>query len=173
MALDRLDTLEPDDLRRFALAGSRYLLVEFPYSGWPLDIAARLFQLQVAGLVPVLAHPERNAEVKARPELLRSLVDAGALVQLTASSLEGTLGGGTQQTAFTLVKLGLAHIVASDAHGPAVRAVGLSGAVAELGGGELARWLTEAAPAAIVGNETLPRRPEEPPRKRVFSLRRR
>ena len=54
-----------DELRRFALAGTRrYLLVETPYVGWPLDLADKLFRLRRAGITPVLAHPERNREVQ-------------------------------------------------------------------------------------------------------------
>src|SRR5947208_10495678 len=60
----------PEELRRFALGGGSYLLVETPYRGWPLDLGDKLFRLRLAGLGTVLAHPERNADVQARPELL-------------------------------------------------------------------------------------------------------
>src|SRR5262249_53852537 len=36
VSLDRLDALSDDEVGRFTLGGSgRYLLVEFPYYGWP------------------------------------------------------------------------------------------------------------------------------------------
>ena len=73
IALNRLKLLPPEALPEFALAGSRYLLLEFPYSGWPLDLPTRIFELQAAGFVPVLAHPERSAEVIATPERLAPL----------------------------------------------------------------------------------------------------
>ena len=42
------------------LAGSRALLVEFP-PGWVSPQAAAVFhELRVLGVVPVIAHPERN-----------------------------------------------------------------------------------------------------------------
>jgi Capsular polysaccharide biosynthesis protein len=74
--LDLAELRRPvDELRRFALAGNpRYLLVETPYVGWPLDIADRLFELRASGITPVLAHPERNADVQERPELVAPLV---------------------------------------------------------------------------------------------------
>jgi len=73
IALDRLAELPPEELARFGLAGNpRYLLVEFPYYGWPLDLAFRLGRLQASGVTPVLAHPERNFEVQEKPELLRA-----------------------------------------------------------------------------------------------------
>lgn len=161
IALTQLDRLGHDDLRGFALAGSRYLLVECPYSGWPLDLASRAFRLQTDGLVPVLAHPERNAE--ASPERLEPLIAAGMLVQVTAASLDGRLGRRVQRAGLELVHAGLAHLVASDAHAPAVRGVGMAAAAVAVGGGALARWLTVDVPAAIVGDAEPPPRPAARP----------
>jgi protein-tyrosine phosphatase len=169
LALERLDELEPTELRRFGLGGSaKYLLVESPYYGWPLDLEERLFRLQATGMTPVLAHPERNAEVQAEPERLRPLVERGALVQLTAASVDGRLGRRPQQTSSLLLELGLAHLLASDAHAPAVRAAGLSAAARSLGDQALARWLTGDVPAALLASEELPPRPA-PTRRRWFS----
>jgi len=169
LALERLDELEPMELRRFGLGGSvKYLLVESPYYGWPLDLEERLFRLQATGMTPVLAHPERNAEVQAEPERLRPLVERGALVQLTAASVDGRLGRRPQQTSSLLLELGLAHLLASDAHAPAVRAAGLSAAARSLGDQALARWLTRDVPAALLASEELPPRPA-PARRRWFS----
>jgi len=123
-----------EELLRFALAGNpRYLLVETPYFGWPLDIGDRLFALLAAGITPVLAHPERNAEVQQRPELLEPLVASGVLVQLTAGAVDGTLGRRSHDSAFVLLELGLAHLIASDGHAPAVRRIGMSAAAAAVG----------------------------------------
>lgn len=160
VALDRLDQLGPDDLRRFSLGGaSRYLLVETPYWGWPLGLADQLFRVQLAGFVPVLAHPERNGDVVADPGRLVPLVEAGALVQVTASSIDGRAGRPAAVTARHLLESGLAHLVASDAHAPAVRGVGLSRAVEAIGDGALARWLTDLVPAAILADGPIPERP--------------
>jgi protein-tyrosine phosphatase len=156
-----------DELRRFALAGNpRYLLVETPYLGWPLDIADRLFELRASGITPVLAHPERNGDVQARPELLEPLVASGTLVQLTAASIDGRLGGRTERCARTLLERGLAHLLASDAHAPSVRAIGLRAAADAVGDAELAQWLTVGVPGAIVDGSRLPERPEQTRRKR-------
>ena len=162
-----------EELARFGLGGSRTLLVETPYVGWPLDLAERLFVLQVAGFATVLAHPERNRDVQARPELLAPIVAAGTLVQLTAASLDGRFGRGSRACSFTLLERGLAHLVASDAHAPDLRAVGLSGAVEAIGDPALARWLTVDVPRAILeGKPTPPRPVEDRPRRRSFLRRR-
>jgi protein-tyrosine phosphatase len=160
IALDRLSLLDREDLLRFSLAQSgRYLLVEFPYVGWPLALETSLWKVQAAGLVPIIGHPERNREVQERPGLLAPLVAGGTLVQLTAASLDGRLGRASQRTALALLKDGAAHLIASDAHGAAVREAGLADAVAAVDDAPLARYLTEEVPAAIVAGDTLPVRP--------------
>lgn len=165
ISLDSLDRLTHEELRSFGLGGSRYLLLEFPYVGWPLDAHERLFRLQLDGFVPVIAHPERSAEVRAAPERLGPFVELGALVQVTAASLDGRFGAATQRTAHALVRGELAQLVASDAHSPGVRGIGMSDAARTLDG-ELARWLTESVPRAILRDETIPARPSAPGRRR-------
>jgi protein-tyrosine phosphatase len=168
LALDRLE-LAAVELRRFGLGGSpRHVLVETPYVGWPFDIGERLFRLRAAGFTPVLAHPERNDEVQADPEgRLRTLVESGTLVQLTAASMDGRLGRRARETGRRLLELELAHLLASDAHAPSIRAVGLSAAADAVGDAALVRWLTRDVPAAILEGDDLPPRPRT--RRRWFS----
>ncbi|HEX5449565.1 MAG TPA: CpsB/CapC family capsule biosynthesis tyrosine phosphatase [Gaiellaceae bacterium] len=148
------------ELQRFGLGGNpAFLLVETPYVGWPLDIGEKLFQLRMQGITPVLAHPERNAEVQERPELVEPLVSAGALTQLTATTIDGRSGPRSQACARTLLERGWAHLIASDAHDASIRAVGLS-AARDAVGGELGRWLTDDLPRAIVEQRPLPPRPD-------------
>lgn len=159
-----------EELRRFALAGNpRYLLVETPYMGWPLDIADRLFELRASGITPVLAHPERNADVQARPELVEPLVSTGTLVQITAGSVDGRMGGRAKRSAHELLERGWAHVLASDGHTPSVRAIGMRAAADALGDAELAQWLTVDVPRSIVDDSRIPARPE-PHRKKRFGL---
>lgn len=155
-----------DELQRFALGESRYLLVETPYYGWPLDLAERLFRVQVQGFKVVLAHPERNPDVFERPELLEPIVAAGTLVQLTAASVDGRLGRPLRTCARGLIDRGLAHVIASDAHAPAIREIGMSSAAASLGDDNLARWLTTDVPAAVLADKEPPPRPMTRPRRR-------
>jgi len=163
IALDWLVRLPADELRRFGLAGNpAYLLVETPYTGWPLGLDESLLGLREGGITPVLAHPERNAELQAAPERLVPLVEAGVLVQVTAASLDGRLGRRAAAVATALVERGLCHLVASDAHESSVRGVGLAAAAAAVGDADLARWLTVGVPGAIVAAAPLPSRPEPP-----------
>jgi protein-tyrosine phosphatase len=159
-----------DELARFALAGNPgYLLVETPYRGWPLDLPESLFRLRTIGITPVLAHPERNAEVQARPDLLVPLVAGGTLVQLTAASVDGRGGRRAQSCSRVLLDRNLAHLIASDAHTPAVRAAGMRSAALAVGAPALAHWLTVGVPRAIVDQDEVPPRPlSERPRRSRF-----
>jgi protein-tyrosine phosphatase len=171
IALDRLHHLADDDLRRFTLGGGgRYVLVETPYAGWPLDLAQRLFTLQLSGFTPVIAHPERNADVQSRLELLRPLVERGALVQVTAASLDGRFGKSAGDAARGLVAAELAHLIASDAH---PGRVGLPYAASALGDDRLERWLLHDVPLAIIEGTSTPRRPTPARRRRRLALSRR
>ena len=167
IALDRLAQLDPDELRRFGLGGNAsLLLLEFPYYGWPIALEQQIFELRARGIDVVLAHPERNRDVQARPESLRRAVEMGAFVQLTAASVDGRLGRSSRSAAFRLLELGLAHLVASDAHAPGVRQVGMSAAATAVGDEALAYWLTSEVPHALLEGTHLPPRPEQQPRKR-------
>lgn len=165
--LEALRRLDDETLRRFGLGGNpSLLLLEFPYSGWPLELDQTVFRLSARGYTTVLAHPERNASVQAEPERLRGVAAAGAVIQLTAASVDGRLGRKTQSTAAALLDLGLAHLLASDAHGPGVRSGGLNAAVAAIGGGELGVWLVEEVPRALLAGVPPPPRPEPARRRR-------
>lgn len=167
LALDRLAALGGAELTRFGLGGNpAYLLVEFPYYGWSLALESAILRLRSQGVTPVLAHPERNAEVQARPARLEALVQAGALVQVTAASLDGRIGKRARAAGFELLERGTAHMIASDAHTPEVRGIGMSAAAAAVGDDALARWLTDDVPAAILAGNPIPERPA--PRRRSF-----
>jgi protein-tyrosine phosphatase len=71
-------------------------------------------------------------------------------VQVTAASVDGRLGSEPRKCVQALLELGLVHVVASDAHVPALRQSGLAAAVEALGDAELARRLTVDNPRAIV-----------------------
>lgn len=160
IAIERLAILDDEARARFGLGGNpRLLLVEFPYYGWPLALGTMVDALRSSGTAVLIAHPERSPEVQESPERLAPLVQAGAYVQLTASSLDGSAGPATARCARTLVEQRLAHIVASDAHGRTVRRVGLGSVKAAVGDPDLASWLTRTAPAALLAGEEPPARP--------------
>jgi protein-tyrosine phosphatase len=160
IALEQLERLDPAALARFGLGGNpRLLLLEYPYYGQAPTLARDCGRLRRDGIVPVIAHPERNQTLQAQPTDIEEFVSAGAYIQLTAASVEGRLGRAAARCARRLLDLELAHLISSDAHGPSVRQAGLSGAAEAVGGGALAHWLTTSVPAALLAGEQLPPRP--------------
>lgn len=63
-------------------AGRRYLLLELPHEQVPHYTAQVVFELLQHGTTPVIAHPERNAQIMARPEQLYDLIQQGCLGEL-------------------------------------------------------------------------------------------
>ncbi|TCI57457.1 protein tyrosine phosphatase [Exiguobacterium sp. SH1S21] len=105
-----------DLVEALSLAGSRYVLVEFPSDSVPAYAEQLFFGLQTEGYTPVIAHPERNKEFALNPKRLMDFVSSGALSQITTGSLTGEFGQNVQDLAFTFLRNGLSHLIASDAH---------------------------------------------------------
>ncbi len=162
IALERLRELELDELAAFGLGGNpRALLVEFPYRGWPEKLLDQIGRLRGGGFTVVLAHPERNDAVQRDVSLIELTVASGALIQVTAGSLVGEAGRKSRRTAEEFLARGLCHLLASDVHGPGVRRTLLGAARGHVGNDQLARWLTEDVPGAILAGGELPPRPSE------------
>jgi protein-tyrosine phosphatase len=156
--------LEPDtpahlqQQRLFPLNHSRYVLVELPFQALPIYLDQTLFALQTAGYVPVIGHPERNAQVQREPERLFEWVTRGALLQLSAASLAGGFGRGAARVARLAITHRLCHAVASDAHDPAHRPPDLQPTFARLReeyGEDVAHALLDVQPRAIVEDRPL------------------
>lgn len=131
--------LEPDLPERYekgellTLGGkSRYLLVELPPGLLPPYAERVLFELQLCGVTPVLAHPERNGAPMHEQELLFKWAARGVLFQLTAASLKGAFGEGVRRAAQQFLRNGFVHLVASDAHSAVHRPPELGGALREV-----------------------------------------
>ncbi|PTL37367.1 tyrosine-protein phosphatase [Alkalicoccus saliphilus] len=103
------------------LAASPYVLVELPEDQVPTYAANVFYDLQMAGYKPIIAHPERNEELRARPELLYRFVKNGALTQLTAGSVLGNFGRKVKRFTGDIIEARLAHFLATDAHDTAHR----------------------------------------------------
>jgi tyrosine-protein phosphatase YwqE len=115
--------------------------------------------LASAGLVGILSHPERNLGILNQPGILGPLVERGCLLQVTAGSLTGAFGPRIQERAESLVRDGLVHFVATDAHGTKGRPPVLSTAfqrVAKLAGEEAALDLCCRNPAMVVAGGSVP-----------------
>lgn len=108
------------------LAGSRYLLIEFPFQMTLSRIEWAAETVRQSGYCPVLAHPERYAAVCRAPDCLVAWFRAGYVLQLDKDSILGRFGSESARTADWALRHGLAHAVASDAHGVSSRTADLA-----------------------------------------------
>jgi protein-tyrosine phosphatase len=135
----------------------RHVLLELPHEVYlPLD--RLLAELKDAGLVGILSHPERNRGILRQPEVVRPLVRAGCLIQITADSLTGFFGSRIERLAKWLILQGLAHCVSTDAHGLRARLPVLNpafGLVVALVGRSAALELFSRNPARIVSGRSV------------------
>lgn len=154
---DLLSIIEAGEAVTIADSG-KYVLVELPFGQLPGYTEKVMFDLSSAGYVPVIAHPERNAEIANDPNRMFSLVRAGAIGQLDAGSLAGELGRATRRAAEALLRHGLAHVIASDGHSPSFRPCRLDrafAAAARLVGDSSALCALRDLPRAIVRGEAV------------------
>ena len=118
---NHLDLELPDEVsagRALPIGDTRYILVEMPFIGRPLYVADVLYRLQLQGLTPVLAHPERIEAFHRDPQMLIDFVERGMLSQITAGSTVGVFGRRVQRFTAHLLRRNLAHVMSSDTHGP-------------------------------------------------------
>src|SRR5689334_9417574 len=148
---------------RYTIDDTPYLLVEFSNYAIPPWVDASLQDLIRAGLRPVITHPERNPLLVRKPERAVQWAQMGCVVQVTASSIEGSWGDKAKQVSNLLMRQDAVHVLATDAHNIDGRPPVLSRAraiVAENFGAEIADALVNANPAAVVRGEELPYFPE-------------
>ncbi|RKD73635.1 protein-tyrosine phosphatase [Sinobaca qinghaiensis] len=124
-----------DELKKgtaLTLNDSRYLLIELSSVEVPSYLKRLFYDLQVAGYIPLIAHPERNKTFVSEPGKLFDIVTNGAITQITAEALSGKGGKASQQFCETLIEHNLAHIISSDAHGVDHRPFALAEAYAHI-----------------------------------------
>ena len=135
--------------------GGASALVELGQGAFPLRLQHRFFDLKRAGIVPVLAHPERYEPVWRDDACLDPLLDAGAHLLLDICALVGKYGRAPQRAAEKLLEAEAYEATCSDAHKPAdvehvVRAIDR---LASLVGKPEALRLLGSGPRAILGLE--------------------
>ena len=159
---ENLESLRKD-ARQYCINQLHFLLVEFNEFSIPGSMDQTLHQIQLAGVQPVITHPERNAILRSRPERLKKWVRQGCFAQVTGGALSGGFGTGAQQDALRWIGQGLIHFVASDAHNTRARPLRLQAAhkvVHDQFGEEKARALFQDNPLAAFEGRELPHVPE-------------
>ena len=131
-----------------------------PFFGHPNYLEEVLFQIQLQGITPILAHPERIEAVQLNPRLLVNFVEKGMLSQVTAGSVVGHFGGNVKKLTLKLLKMGLVHILASDTHFPTgprspILIEGLQAATSVIGQKKALAMITTTPKAVLEGNPVI------------------
>ena len=132
--------------------GGHAALIEFATDRMPLRLSEQFFRMQVRGLRPVIAHPERYTQVWKDSETLRVLVERGAVGLLDVMALVGKYGRRPQRCAEELLGEDLYFAACSDSHKPEDLdsvARGIARLV-ELVGAELAEQMLADRPRQIL-----------------------
>lgn len=152
-------------LEHLCLQGTRYLLIELPLLYQPQWLEDVLFGVQVKGYIPLIAHIERYPYLLEDPTRIYEMVEAGAVVQVNATSLLRDIKLTKQVCNF--IKWGLVHVVASDAHSVKRRPPRIDEAVAVLQhrmGAQTADALLKNAAAVFAGEILMLPEPHQPRR---------
>ena len=162
--------LSPENLAALKSAPAEFcihqkdcLLVELNEFAIPPALDQTLYEIQLAGMRPIITHPERNAILRSQPERLERWVRQGCYGQVTAGSLLGAFGSGPLESSWSWMGRGLLHIVASDAHNITGRPQKLRAAydaVQQKFGREKAEALFVENPLAAFEGRALPHVPE-------------
>ena len=151
-AVDSLSSQSRSGPRMKCIGSSRYVLLEFGPLAGP-EPESVVHEMLVAGLVPIVAHPECLPWLALDIDRLRALVERGALLQITAMSVAGDFGRTPRDSSLRLLQDGLVHFLASDCHDLERRPPGVSEAakiVRRKFGAELLESITHANPLAVI-----------------------
>lgn len=100
----------------YHLAGTSFVLVEFPYMNIPPNSSYALRELRQAGLVPIVAHPERYSNMEEKRGMVEEWHDAGAYMQVNCGSIVGMYGSRAKSLAWSILSAGEAEYIGSDYH---------------------------------------------------------
>ena len=136
------------------LHGQRVMLLEMPHGSVPVGAERFTAWLRRQGVLPLIAHPERNKDVMRDLAKLDPFIEQGCLLQVTAGSLVGHFGKAAERRARELLDRGDIFAVATDAHNMEDRPPVMTAAralVAAEAGEAAAQSLTHGNPLSLLG----------------------
>lgn len=148
---------------KYTINQKNYLLVEFADLSIPASITETFYEMGIAGIKPIITHPERNFTIQSHPERMVPWLREGCLVQITASSLTGRFGRTAQSMARDFFDKNWVHFLATDAHNLTSRPPILSEAykiIAKKYGTETAERVCVTNPSAAFHGTEFPAQPE-------------
>lgn len=113
--IDEYWTKEYEAGHLLPMPGKRILL-ENSFAQELIGIDNMMFELQIKGYRPILAHPERYRYYYDRKERYKALHSASVKFQINILSLEGYFGRSARETALWLIDQNLCDMLGSDMH---------------------------------------------------------
>jgi protein-tyrosine phosphatase len=151
----------------------RTVLFELSMTQYPLDLENLVFQMRLAGLQILFAHPERIRYFQDDVRRYEAVIRLGAYGQITTGSVTGVFGEDVLEFSEELSRKRLVHVVASDGHNTRGRPPVLSRSLARLGswiGDDFAQRMTDEFPNAFIEGRDpdIPQAEEPAVRRRSF-----
>ena len=103
-----------DENKVLTFQNCKYILLEFSYTR-DIDISEIVYMAIKRGYKPIIAHVERYQYIDSS-EKIEELIEAGAKIQVNASSIIGKDGGKRKKFVNKLISAGLIDFVGSDIH---------------------------------------------------------
>lgn len=145
--------------RRYTVNGGEYLLIELPDYALPPTLEETFYSLRLAGMTPILTHPERNPTLQRDDSRLKNWIRDGMLTQVTAGSVMGLMGRTAQKMAERMLADRWVHFIATDAHNISTRPPKMRDARDHIAGRyseQYAQRLCTENPQAVFDSRPLP-----------------
>tara|TARA_X000001036_G_scaffold432529_1_gene468573 strand:+ start:35 stop:760 length:726 start_codon:yes stop_codon:yes gene_type:complete len=139
------------------IGDGKYMLIEFYPNKIPKSQKQVLYNLKMAGVTPIIAHPERYRQVQNDINYVLDWLNSGCLIQVDAGSLLGQLGEKSMKAAKLIIENLWCQILGSDAHNNSKRNFCLKDAYNCAKGliGNKADWLVYDYPKIIIEGGTI------------------
>lgn len=117
-AENRIDDLLIDNIKNNTLITlpDNYIIIENAFIQEPMQLDDVVFDLQVRGYRPILAHPERYSYYHNHTGRYRNLQEKGLLFQVNMLSLAGAYGRSQKKMAEWLIEKGYVDFLGTDVH---------------------------------------------------------
>ena len=137
----------------------KYMLIEFHPGNIPKSNFQQLFDLKMAGVCPIIAHPERYIQVQENLNIILDWLNLGCLIQIDAGSILGKFGKRAFKCSRIMIDRSWCHIIGSDSHNNTSRTFCLKKAIDLIKpklGNENIRKMVYEHPKAVLLGEPIP-----------------